>query len=354
MRESAPDRFGPDPSGGPVLVVGAGPAGLVTAGELARHGVLTRVVDSGTEPRFDSGAVEIGPRSQHVLAAWGVLDRIRTRALPQRGIEVAGRSGLDRSTCPMLHLAQPETERVLADRVGEFGVVVERGVTLTGLVPDSGGVDVTLRTGDRLESARFEWVIGADGSRSAVRGLVGSGLRGPFPAIHFLVGDATIVSANPRDVTRLVIDADGIAVVKHLPDGLSRLMVQIPDPGPRTGLPDPDALGRLGFEWTGVRVVELRWCRFHSVQLGQVPRYRVGRVLLVGDAAHVQNPAGGQGLDPAVADAENLAGKLALVVRERAAEQLMDSYHDERHPGGEDVVRWAAVLTDRQGAAGIL
>ena len=92
-------------------------------------------------------------------------------------------------------------------------------------------------------------------------------------------------------------------------------------------------------------MVELRWCRFHSVQLGQVPRYRVGRVLLVGDAAHVQNPAGGQGLDTAMADAENLAEKLALVVNQRAAEQLMDTYHDERHPVGQDVVRRDALLT---------
>ena len=303
------------------------------------------MVDSTTEPRVDSGAVEIGPRTQHVLAAWGVLDRIRSRALPQRGMEVAGRPGLDRSTRPMLHLAQPETERVLADRVRESGVVVERGVTLTGLVPDSGGVNVTLRAADRLESARFQWVIGADGAHSVVRGLVSSGLRGRFPATHFLVGDATIDSEHPRDVSRLLVAADRIAVVTHLPDGLSRLLVQIPDPGPRTGPPDPDAWCRLARERAGVRVVELRWCRFHSVQLGQVPRYRVGRVLLVGDAAHVQNPAGGQGLDTAMADAENLAEKLALVVNQRAAEQLMDTYHDERHPVGQDVVRRDALLT---------
>ena len=341
------------PSGPRVLVVGAGPAGLVTAGELARHGVPARVIDSTTEARVDSGAVEIGPGSQHVLAAWGVVDRIRTRALPQRGIEVAGRSGLDRSVRPMLHLAQAETERVLADRAGDFGVVVEQGVALTGLVPDSGGVDVTLRSADRDESARFEWVIGADGARSAVRGLAGSGLRGRVPATHFLVGDATVDSDHPRDVTRLIVDDDGIAVVKHLPDGLSRLMVQIADPGPWTGPPDPDALCRLSFDRVGVRAGEPRWCRFHSVQLGQVSRYRVGRVLLVGDAAHVQNPAHGRGLDTAVADAENLAGKLALVVRERAAEQVMDAYHDERRRVGEAVVR-AALVTDRRRAAGIL
>lgn len=346
MCESGIDPPGPG-TGAQVLVVGAGPAGLVTAAVLARHGVAARVVDTATTPRVDSGAVEISPRSQHVLAELGVLDRIRARALPQRWIEVTGGAVVDRCTRPILHLAQPETERALADRLGELGIFVARGVALTALSPNSGGVDVTLRAADGCETARFEWVIGADGAESAVRGLAGSGLRGSFPATHFLVGDAAVDTDQPRDVARLIIGDNGIAAVKHLPDGLSRLMVQIPDPGPGIGPPDPEALARLAFERAGVRVVDLRWCRFHSVQHGQVPRYRTGRVLLVGDAAHVQNPAGGQGLDAALADAENLADKLALVVRGHAVEQLLDTYHDERHPVGEAVVRRGALLADR-------
>jgi len=324
---------------------------------------VPRVVDARSRPRTDSGAPAIQPRTQDVLASLGVLDRIRALALPQRRIEVQSRTadgfemlaGVDLTDVSgahpaILNLAQPDTESVLADRAAELGVTVERGVTLTHLSQDPDGVDVVLHSAGGDERVRFDWVVGADGGHSAVRGLVGTGLHGRFPGSHFLIGDAVVRGPDGsdvrRDVTRLIVADAGLTAVKNLPNGLTRLMFQIPDPGPGAGRPDAERFRRLAAERAGLRTADPAWSRYRSVYHGQVPRYRIGRVLLVGDAAHVEEPTAGHGMNAGMQDAANLAWKLALVGRGLADHRLIDSYHDERHQVGAAMARKTTLLTD--------
>jgi 2-polyprenyl-6-methoxyphenol hydroxylase-like FAD-dependent oxidoreductase len=179
-----------------VLVVGAGPVGLTTACQLARHGVPVRVVDSLEQLTTESRAVGVHARSLEMLAALGVLPQLESRG---RRIDALGmldgrtgatRTRIDVTGIPSRHpyvldVAQPDTEAVLAERTAELGVVVERGVTLTALAQDTDGVEVTLRSRDGEQTARVGWVVGADGGHSTTRALAGARLQGGLHGQHF-------------------------------------------------------------------------------------------------------------------------------------------------------------------------
>lgn len=253
---------------GDVLVVGAGPVGLIAACELARHGVVPRVIDQLPEPTTQYRAVGVQPRSQEMLASLGVLTRIRDRALPQRAIEIDARtrSGFQAlarvdlrgvaSTYPtILNLPQTETESVLRQRALELGVTVERGTSLTGLDLGAIGVDATLVTRDGQERAHVDWVIGADGGHSAVRKAMGQRLRGRFRGSHFIVADIHLDSDFASDTTRLFAGTDGgLTVVMSMLHHRTRLMFQIPALPTGASLPTLDDVRRLAAERMGLRV----------------------------------------------------------------------------------------------------
>ena len=352
------------PSVDRVLVVGAGPVGLVAACELARHGVVPTVIETLTQPTQQSRAVGVQPRSQEMFSVLGVLDDVLERSLPQHAIEI--HSGADphplvhvdtthlgTSHPTILNLPQTEVETVLRARAAELGVRIRRGVTLTALSQDADGVDVTFHTDGGDESGRFEWVFGADGGHSAVRKLVGSELHGGFHGSHFAMGDVRVDSPFARDVTRLFSSADGLTVMLCMQDDRTRLMFQVPEVGEEP--PTLEQLQKLATQRMGesVRVSEPTWLTYYSIHHAQVPQYRYGRVFLGGDAAHIHSPAAGQGMNTGMQDAANLAWKLALVSRGRAGDGLLDSYDEERHPVGAQVVRKATAMADAMTFTGI-
>jgi 2-polyprenyl-6-methoxyphenol hydroxylase-like FAD-dependent oxidoreductase len=348
-----------------VLVVGAGPVGLTTACQLARYGVPVRVVDSLEQPTTESRAVGVHARSLEMLAALGVLPQLESRGRRIDALEMLdGRTGATRARIDVtgipsrhpyvLDVPQPDTEAVLAERAAELGIVVERGVALTALTQDADGVDVTLRSPNGKQTTRVSWVVGADGGHSTTRTLAGTKLEGGFHGQHFAMADVDIDTTWPPDTIRMFQHPDGMGILFPLAGDRARIMFFVDDPG--AGAPDPTleqiqalADARMG---GGVRVRNPRWLTYFEVHHAQVPQYRLGRVLLAGDAAHIHSPAGAQGMNTGIQDAANLAWKLALVARHRAEAELLDSYHDERHPVGAMVVRSTTVLTDVGTATG--
>ncbi|MDN5913892.1 MAG: FAD-dependent monooxygenase [Pseudonocardia sp.] len=346
-----------------VLVVGAGPVGLTAACGLAGLGVPVRVVEALDQPTTESRAVGVHARSLEMFAALGVLPRLEARGRRIAALEVVdGRTGRSRTRLDLagvstrhpyiLDVAQPDTEAVLAERAAELGVVVQRGVTLTALTQDADGVEVTLRSGDRDEPARAGWVVGADGGHSSPRRLLGPPLDGGLHGQHLAQADGDVDTPFAPDAIRMFAHPDGMGMLFPLAGPRARVMFLVG--APDTDAPTLEQIQALADTRMGGRVAvrRPRWLTYFEVHHAQVPRYRHGRVLLAGDAAHIHSPAGAQGMNTGVQDAANLAWKLALVARRRAAPDLLDTYHDERHPVGAAVVRATTTLTDIGTATG--
>jgi 2-polyprenyl-6-methoxyphenol hydroxylase-like FAD-dependent oxidoreductase len=348
-----------------VLVVGAGPVGLVAACQLARHGVPVRVVDALAQPTTESRAVSLHARSMEMLASLGVLPRLeaRGRRIPALAF-LDGATGHERARLPVTHVPsrhpyildvpQPDTEAVLAERAAELGIVVERGTTLTALAQDADGVTATLRTSAGEETARVGWVVGADGGHSATRELVGTKLVGGFHGQHFAMADLDVDTAFAPDAIRMFPHSGGMGILFPLAGERARIMFEVEDPGADAPDPTLEMFQTLADERMGgaVRLRDPRWLTYFTVHHAQVPRYRFDRVLLAGDAAHIHSPAGAQGMNTGIQDAANLAWKLALVAAHRADALLLESYDAERHPVGAMVVKSTTTITNVGTATG--
>jgi 2-polyprenyl-6-methoxyphenol hydroxylase-like FAD-dependent oxidoreductase len=348
-----------------VLVVGAGPVGLTAACQLARLGVTVDVIDKLDRPTTESRAVTVHARSMEMLAPLGALPRMLDRGRRVDGLAmVDGATGRTRARVDfgevpsrypfLLDIAQPDSEAVLAERAGELGVVVERGVELAALTQDDDGVDVTLRSRDGERTARVGWVVGADGGHSPTRHLVGTSLEGDFHGQTFAMADVEVDTDLSRDTIRMYTHGDGMGIFFPLLGTRARIMFFVDPPGPDAGDPTLEQIQALADTRMGgrLRVHDPRWLTYFEIHHAQVPQYRHGRVLLAGDAAHIHSPAGAQGMNTGIQDAANLGWKLALVAQGRASAELLDTYHDERHPVGADVVRTTTVLTGVGTASG--
>ncbi|HWM73693.1 MAG TPA: FAD-dependent monooxygenase [Nocardioides sp.] len=341
------------PTSDRVLVVGAGPVGLVAACELARRGVDVRVVDRLAAPTTESRALLVHARSLEMLNLMGVADRlletgVRTRRMTMYadGRELVG-VDFDRVRSPYpfsLTTAQTETERVLGERLRELGVDVERGVELTALDQDSESVRATLRHPDgSVESAAVGWVVGADGGHSAVRGLVGTRLEGSFVGERFMLGD--VEASHDLDPASMYtyFAPQGPLLAFPMRGSRLRLICQLRN---GTHAPSIEGLQSIVDERAGgIALQSAHWLTEFEIHHAQVPEYRHGRVFLMGDAAHVHSPAGGQGMNTGMQDAHNLAWKLAVAIRAGGGDGLLDSYHAERHPVAAQVIKMTTQMT---------
>ncbi|KPI14270.1 Pentachlorophenol monooxygenase [Actinobacteria bacterium OV450] len=340
----------------PIIVVGAGPVGLTAALELARRRVPVRIVDRLAEPTTESRAIIVHARSLEMFERLGLVDEliqagVRTTAMEMHSDgEVVGRIALDLVDSPFPYsvtIAQTETERILAKALAVHGVTVERAVTLTDLMQDEHGVQVVLEhAGGFEEIVSTGWLVGADGGHSQVRKLVGSALAGKFKGEKFLMGDVNAEhDLDPHSMYTFFSPHDGPLLVFPMEGDRLRLIANIPTGEQRTAT--QEWLQQVVDERAErpVRIRDSRWLTVFEVHHAQVPEYRVGRVLLAGDAAHVHSPAGGQGMNTGIQDAHNLAWKLALVSTGHAGPAILDSYHAERHPVGAQVIQFASTLT---------
>jgi 2-polyprenyl-6-methoxyphenol hydroxylase-like FAD-dependent oxidoreductase len=346
-----------------VVIVGAGPAGLTLAIELARRGVPHRLVDAGPGPFPGSRGKGLQPRTLEVFEDLGVLDTVFAAGSPYppirayRGDTVVyeGRMAPERAVTPRLPypnvwmLPQTRTVRILADRLRELGGAVEYGTALVGFDQDEAAVHAELGTGETI-TARY--LVGADGGRSTVRSALGVGFLGETrEGERSIVADLPVAGLD-REHWHFWGDGPDTGIGLCPLGGTDLFQLQAPlldgsDPTPDTAGVHALFAARAGVE---LDLGEVVWASVWRANIRMVDRYRVGRVLLAGDAAHVHSPAGGQGLNTSIQDAYNLGWKLAGVLS-GAPEPLLDSYQDERLPVAAGVLGVTTALHDK-GVAG--
>lgn len=336
-----------------VVVVGGGPTGLLLAGDLAAAGVRTLLVEKRPwEISNLSRAFAVHARALEQLdvreLAEPLIDRGRTiqnlRLLDSVTFDLSGL----RSRYPeVLVVPQYEVERELRERAEAHGVTFAYDTRLDSLDQDDDGVTVRITGPDGPSRIRAAYVVGCDGHHSAVRNEVGLPFPGRAVIRSMILADVQLAQP-PSDVITVAVQDEAFCFIAPFGDGYHRVIGwrydrDVPEDTPleldEVRETMRAALG-TDFGMTGAR-----WSsRFHSDER-QVPRYRVGRVFVAGDAAHVHSPAGGQGMNTGLQDAANLSWKLVEVVTGRAsgraAEALLDSYHTERHPVGT-MVLWAS------------
>ncbi len=334
-----------------VLIVGAGPTGLMLASELALARVDVAIVERRAAQDLEGlRAGGLHMRTLEMLDQRGIVERFVSQGTIHRAAPFAG-SMLDTSDLPTRHnyflgLWQVHVERVLAERAREFGVPVYRGCEVAGFTQDRDGVGVRLSDGARV---RAQYLVGCDGGRSATRKMAGIEFPGWDATTSFLIAEVDFAE-EPAWGFRL--DATGHSAIGKIDDG-PRARLVVNERRVVTGevptLEDVRAalVGVYGrdFGLQGAQHVS----RFTDAAR-QAANYRAGRVLLAGDAAHVYSPVGGQGLNLGLQDAMNLGWKLAQVVRGESAPVLLDTYHAERHAVGARVLRNTLALTAMQRA----
>lgn len=327
-----------------VLVVGGGPTGLMLAGELALAGVDVAIVERRTSRDLvGARAGGLHARTIEVLDQRGIADRFLSRG---QVAQVAGfaQIRLDISDFPTRHpyglaLWQNEIERILVEWAGELGVRMYRGRKVTTLAQDDTGVDVGLSDGQTM---RGRYVVGCDGGRSAVRKAAGIEFSGWDATTSYLLAEVEMdFGTGQAPQWGIRHDALGVHALSAAGDGRP-VRVMVTEQRLQTGA-DP-ALHDLrravaAVYGTDYGIHSATWISRFTDAARQAASYRRGRVLLAGDAAHIHHPIGGQGLNTGVQDAVNLGWKLAQVVDGTAPENLLDSYHVERHPVAARVLR---------------
>jgi 2-polyprenyl-6-methoxyphenol hydroxylase-like FAD-dependent oxidoreductase len=339
-----------------VLVVGAGPTGLVLAAELLARGIRTRIIDRGDAVALQARAIGIHARTLEVLGMMGLAERFLADGQVVRHMRFysEGRclASLEFARCGsrfgfMLNLPQDQTERLLRARVSELGGAVESRMELTGLTIGGDAVTAAVRgPGSQAETITAGYVVGCDGARSRVRRELGLTFHGhPYPQ-DWLLADVLLDWDLREDATHAFFRSDGLPVILFPMRG-HRWRLTLPFAGDRDAqAPTLEEIQRLTDQRAPrpVTVSDPSWLACFRSHRRSASAYRQGRVLLAGDAVHIHSPAGGQGLNTGMMDAHNLGWKLALVAVGRASDTLLDTYGAERRPVAEDVLRLTHAL----------
>ena len=345
-----------------VLITGAGPTGLTLALDLARRDIPVRIIDQATEFFAGSRGDGIQPRTLEVFEDLGVLNAVLTAGSPTPvmcayfGGEFAGQRRMAEPVEPtpaipypnLWVLGQSRTEAILRDRLAEFGVRVELDTALATFEQDESGVTAQLSHAGLLETVRVAYLVGADGGKSTVRKTLGIPFEGTTDdSVRMLLGD---VSADALDhdhgywFAAVGNPMEGIAL-SPLPGG-SQFQLAAPLQGDAE--PSLAVLQEFIDRYAGnpdIVLTDLTWATVWRPNIRLAQRFREGRVLLAGDAAHVHPPTGGQGLNTGIQDAYNLGWKLAAAVA--GDESLLDSYESERRTVAARVLGISTELLDK-------
>ena len=345
-----------------VLICGAGAAGLTLALDLARRGVAFRIIEKMDGPFRGSRGKGLQPRTLEVFEDLGIADRIAAIGGPYPPQRDYRDDGGHIDSAVMEHgaptpaepyrtpLMAPQflTEGVMRERLAELGHRVAFGCALTGFTPDEAGVTARLagQGGEAVVHARY--LVGADGGASLVRRALDIGFPGQTLGVRAIVADVVLTGLG-RDAWHR-FSGGSMARSMSLCPLAGTAMFQLQAPIPLEGEVDlsADGLGAMVASRTGrgdIRIQSVSWASAFHMNARLADRYRAGRVFLVGDAAHVHPPTGGQGLNTSVQDAYNLGWKLAAVLG-GAPEALLDSYEEERRPIAASILGLATQLLD--------
>jgi 2-polyprenyl-6-methoxyphenol hydroxylase-like FAD-dependent oxidoreductase len=341
----------------PVLVVGAGPTGLVLAAELIRHGTTCRIIDKATGPTPLSKATTVQARTLEMLDDMGIVDRALAAGSKSHGVNIY--HGTDRllhvsydeleSPYPfLLNIPQSMLEQVLGDFVGSVGLKVEWTTELVGFTQDADGVTATLRGADgHEETVRAAWLVGSDGAHSIVRQAQDIPFAGKTYTEWFGLADATLKWGLRHDELHGFVHPTGLFFAIPLPgEERFRVVMEAEEPPEDTELTLDDFQAALDQRGPGnATLSDPGWITPFRVNARRAQTYRVGRTFIAGDAAHIHSPTGGLGLNTGMQDGYNLAWKLGLVIRGLAEPTLLDSYEVERIPVADAVLALAGRLT---------
>ncbi|WDZ87749.1 rifampin monooxygenase [Micromonospora cathayae] len=328
-----------------VIIAGCGPTGAMLAAELRLHDVRVLVLERETEPVSFVRIVGLHIRSIELMAMRGLLERIleRGRRRPAGGffaaIDKPAPQNLDTAHAYLLGIPQPVLVHLLEEHAIELGAQVRHGRTVAGLDQDDDGVTVELADGEQLRS---RYLVGCDGGRSTVRKVLGVGFPGEPARTETLMGEMK-VGVPPEEIAARVAEiraTDKRFSLQPFGGGAYRVVV------PAVGVSDraePPTIEDFRHQLRAIAGTDFgvhspRWLSRFGDATRLADRYRVGRVLLAGDAAHIHPPIGGQGLNLGVQDAVNLGWKLAAQVHGWAPDTLLDTYQAERRPVAADVL----------------
>ncbi|GAA3341354.1 rifampin monooxygenase [Amorphoplanes nipponensis] len=328
-----------------VIIAGCGPAGAMLAAELRLHDVRVLVLERESEPAPFVRIVGLHVRSIELLAMRGLLERFLAhgRQRPAAGFFAAiakpAPAGLDSAHAYLLGISQPVLVRLLEEHAVALGAQVRPGAAVAGLEQDDQGVTVELAGGERL---RTRYLVGCDGARSTVRKLLGVGFPGEPARNDTLMGEMA-VGASPQEIAARMAaigETTRRCWIRPVGVGVHSVVVPAAGVGDRAAPPTLEEFRRQlrAVAGTDFGVHSPRWLSRFGDATRLAERYRVGRVLLAGDAAHIHPPIGGQGLNLGVQDAVNLGWKLAAQVRGWAPDPLLDTYQAERRPVAADVL----------------
>ncbi len=327
-----------------VVVVGAGPTGLMLACELALGGVAVRVLEERASTPNITRAFAVHARTLELLDARGLADGLIPRGVAVYELAPPGGTTLDLRELPgryamLLIVPQSGTEQMLEARADELRVPIVRGAEVVALTQDDDGVTIQSAGG---ETIRAKYVVGCDGAHSTIRNLVGIDFVGKQYETHILLADVAL-SRAPTDTLTGVTNERGVVLMIPFGDGWfraiawDRLREQAPLSEPVTLDEMRDSFARIAGEDFGM--TDMRWSSRFLSERRQARHYRSGRAFIAGDAAHVHSPLGGQGMNTGIGDAMNLGWKVAAAVNGSAPAWLLDSYETERHPVGAAVLR---------------
>ena len=329
-----------------VIVVGAGPTGLMLAGELRLHGVDVVVLDKAEQPTPFVRALGIHVRSIEIMEQRGLLDRFLAhgRKYPLggffAGISKPAPTYLDTEHGYVLGIPQPEIDRILAEHATEVGADIRRGKRVVAVRQDHNGVTAELDDGTTLQA---RYLVGCDGGRSTVRKLIDVGFPGEPSTADTLIGemDVTMPADELAAVVAKIRETHKRFGIGPAGNGAHRVVVPAADIADSRAVPTTldDIKQQLRvIAGTDFGVHSPRWLSRFGDATRLADHYRRGRVFLAGDAAHIHPPMGGQGLNLGVQDAFNLGWKLAAEINGWAPESLLDTYESERRPVASDVL----------------
>ncbi|QIW95002.1 hypothetical protein AMS68_000520 [Peltaster fructicola] len=339
-----------------ILIVGAGPSGMIAAMSLRQIGVKFRIIDASNGPGTQSRAMGVQARTLELYRTFGIAEELAEGGIHSIDAQIRttgffGNHPFPIATMPfskvghgiskfpfVLNYPQDQHERLLARQLKQAGVKVDRSTELTALYEDADGVHVTLTGPDGEEKATYRYVVGADGAHSRVRHAIDVGFSGGTYTQSFYVADLELTDDQKKGQFVVTVSGGGVCARMPVRTGQTRVVGVLPASVKNVADLKFSDVQASAEPLLSAKVEEVNWFSHYNVHHRVADHFRIGSVFLVGDACHLHSPLGGQGMNTGIGDAYNLAWKLGHVVQGRANEGLLSSYELERRPFAEALV----------------